>query len=131
MSLGEHDHPTYSAEVQGSAKSGDSAADDEKICSQRTLRHRYCGWVGGEGGSDNICFVFIPKGKSPCALRKRIACVPDHCNRAYPRCRIPISPASLFHVPCQLMNVSISSFSITTRSTLNSMEIAEKASKSM
>src|SRR6185437_15147819 len=131
MALGENDHPTYSAEVQGGAQPGDSAADDEKICFERTPRHRYRGWVGGEGGSDNICFVFIPNGKSPCALRKRIEFVPTHCNRAWPRCRIPMSLASRFHVPCQWMKTSISSFSITTRSILNSRGMVEKASKSM
>jgi hypothetical protein len=82
MALGENDHPTYSAEVQGGAKPRDPAADDKKVCFQRTPRHRYRGRGDGRGGSDNICFIFIPKGKSPCALRKRIECVPTHCNRA-------------------------------------------------
>jgi hypothetical protein len=45
MAFSENDHSTYSAEIQGSAKPGDSAADDEKIRGgkgrQMIGRHRY------------------------------------------------------------------------------------------
>lgn len=39
MAFGEHDHSPDPAELQGSTKPGNSAADDEKICFRHRSRH--------------------------------------------------------------------------------------------